>query len=326
MKFVYGKFMTDEFIKNKLAWNSYDFAKKIAKRLSKKADTKIKSCSICNGAKFVKKNNVYGINYMQCVKCDSVSSDRVLSKKQLDDYFKNSRYPKKSYTDKKIIKMRDELLKPKVKFVTNFIKKGKWLDVGAAEGSIVDLARKEGFDAHGIEISSESRKFAKKYRKIDLYSESLESFFEENKSKWDIISFFGLFEVIPDPMNALKIANKMLRKGGIIVVQVTNFDSGSTLVQHLVQNTDRHLYPPLLFRLFTFKSLKFCFKKTGFNPISTWYHGMDMIELIKYLRNKDKKFAYSPLDDFLISNLNEFQQIFDNHEKGDTITMIGKKN
>ena len=38
-----------------------------------------------------------------------------------------------------------------------------------------------------------------------------------------------------------------------------------------------------------------------------------MIEFIKYLQTNDKKFANSSMDDFLITNLNEFQQIFDNH-------------
>ena len=44
------------------------------------------------------------------------------------------------------------------------------------------------------------------------------------------------------------------------------------------------------------------------------------------MRNKDNKFENSPIDNFLVSNLNEFQQIFDNHSMGDIITMIGKNN
>jgi len=325
VKFVHGKPVTQEFIENKIMGDNRDYAKKTAKQLSKKANVKVNHCSVCNGKKFVKKDNVYGINYVQCNKCNLVFSDRILSKKQADNYFKNSEYPKKVYANKKIIKMRNKLLEPKIEFVKKFVKKGKWLDVGAAEGAIVDLARKKGFDAKGIEISLESKKFAKKYRKIELYQKSLESFYEENSLKFDIISFFGVIEIIPDPINTLKIAKKMLTKNGIIVVQVINYDSGSTLIQKLVQNTDRHLYPPIESKLFNLKSLKFLFKKTGFNPVSMWNFGMDMIEFIKYLRSNDKKFANSSIDNFLISNLNEFQQIFDNHLNGDTILMIGKK-
>ena len=39
----------------------------------------------------------------------------------------------------------------------------------------------------------------------------------KDKRKWDVISFFGVLEHIPDPMKALKICNSILKKDGIIV-------------------------------------------------------------------------------------------------------------
>jgi len=325
MKVFFGKPVSSEFVENKLSWDKDNSVKKTANRLAKKADIKIKYCYICNKKNFKKLIKFYGINYVKCQTCGLVFTDRVLSPKLLNQYYKkNSSYFSEAYTDKNNIKLRDKLLRPKVQFIKKFIESGKWLDVGAAEGSIVDAALKEGFQAEGIEISQVSRVFSKKFRKITLHPGTLETFVKTNTKKWDVISFYGVIDVVPNPIELLELAKKILSKKGIIVFQVPNYDSGSTLVQKLINTPDRHLKPPLNFKLFTLKSIQYCLRQVKMKPLAVWYSGMDMIEFIKYVRKLDKNFKNSDLDKFLRDNLNIFQQIFDDNSMSDMMAVVAK--
>ena len=326
LKFFFGKAVSDDFIKEKLNWDKNNSVKKTAKFLAKKARIKVKKCYICCSSNSNKVCKFFGINYVQCIRCSLVYTNRILSQKALNEYYKKSKnYFSEAYTNKNNINLRNNLIKPKIKFVEKYAKGKQWLDVGAAEGTTVDLARKEGFQAEGIEISETSRKFAKKFRKIELLPYTLESFYSKNTKKWDVISFYGVIDVVSNPVEILHLARKMLSKKGIIVVQVPNYESGSTLVQKLITNPARHLKPPLNFKLFTLKSIKQLMKKTKFVPIVTWYSGMDMIEFIKYVRTLDTNFMDSGLDKFLIKNVNSFQQIFDDLSMSDMIVVIARK-
>jgi len=205
--------------------------------------------------------------------------------------------------------------------------KGKeWLDIGSADDSVVTVCEKKGFDVTGIELSENSRKFAKKFRNIDLYPNSLEEFNEFSSTKWDVISFFGVLEHLPEPMKILKLCHTMLKKDGIIVIDVPNYNSISSYVQKLTKKPHRHLVPVEHIMLFTIQSIEFGLKKAGFKPFSTWMWGMDVIELLKYISRLDKSFLKSQLGLTLISKANEIQKVFDQEKLGDDFIMIARKN
>ena len=107
---------------------------------------------------------------------------------------------------------------------------------------IVQNISQDGVSANiTFTVSTKDTKFAKKFRNIDLYPKSLAQFFKENKKKWNIISFFGVLEHLPEPMTALKISNKLLSKNGIIVLAVPNYDSISTDVLQFLIRCRLHL-------------------------------------------------------------------------------------
>jgi 2-polyprenyl-3-methyl-5-hydroxy-6-metoxy-1,4-benzoquinol methylase len=326
LEFFYGKNVSDEFVNNKLNWDSDGSLKKRSRKLSKIADVKIKKCSLCGTTYSKKVCSFYGVNYHRCKKCDLVYSDRILSEKAMEKFYTDDKnYTAKAYTSKNLLKMREDLIKPKIKFVKKFVKGKKWLDIGSADGSAVKAIMDEGFTVLGTEISDRARDFAKKYRKINLYPKTLESLALENKTKWNAITFFGVIDIIPDPLSALKTSHKILAKNGIICIQVPNHDSISTKIQKLTTEPDRHLTPPIAIRQFTTKSLEYALKKSGFKPIATWIWGMDMIEFIKYLRRENSNFKNSEIDKFLTTNLNGLQYVFDSKNQGDSLLMIGRK-
>lgn len=325
MEFRFGKEVSSDFVKEKLNWNSKYYVK-IGKKYANLSSLKQKQCYICSSKKSHKVSSFFGLNYVMCENCNHVYTDRRLDNKGLTKYYtKDPDYFNNPYTRKNILKLRDQIFKPKINFVKKFSKGKKWLDVGSGDGTAVSAAKSSGFDATGIEFSKTGRTFAKKHRKLDLFNGTLSDFLEQNKTKWDVVSFFGVIEHIPNPVAALKEANKLLKKNGLVAIEVPNYECFSTYFQKLTKSPDRHLTIPGHIMVFTKKSAEYMLKKNGFQPIAIWYWGMDTIELLKYMTHLDKNFAKSELFEELSKKTNEIQYIFDSSKRSDEFLIIGKK-
>lgn len=325
MEYNFGKDVSYNFIKSKLdCWDSRKFLL-ISKKYAKKAKIHQRRCFLCKNSSYVKVGNFFGIEYRKCKKCNHVYVNKRLSNKELKEYYSKVDISSTAgYTDEKSIKDRNELFLPKIEFVKKYAHGKKWLDVGAGDGAAVSIINSLGFNGTGLEGNIQSLDFAKKYRRINLLPKTLDEV--DLKEKQDVISFFGVLEHLTDPINALEISNELLKKHGIVVIEVPNFDSLSTRVQNYTKIADRHLEPISHIMLFTENSLKFALRKTGFSPIASWYYGMDVIELLKYLNKIEPTFIDSELCTLLCKNTSKIQNIFDKDKKSDFLLMIGRKN
>ena len=326
MHYYYGKKISEDFVKTKLNWNSKKYIE-TAKKLAKLSDINQRICFICGSTRSKTTSSFYGIKYKMCLNCSHIYANKRLSEKKLTKYYSEDKvYSTNTYANKRLIKIREKVFRSKIQFAKKFTKRKRWLDVGSADGASVSVAIKEGFHCEGIEISEQSRKFAKKYHNIDLYPNSLSSFEKINKNKWDIISFFGVLEHLPDPISALKISCRLLANKGIVAIEVPNYQSVSSFVQELSGLPDRHLVPYSHIMMFTERSMIYALKKTGFKPIAIWYYGMDMIELLKYFSRNERNFKNSKLNNILLRNINQIQYIIDKDKSADFFFVIGKKN
>lgn len=319
----FGKAISKEFVNSKLNVDQYMI--KIGKKFGRIAEIKQKKCYVCNGSSSKRIVNFYGVNYVMCKTCSHIYADRRMSESQLNKFYSDDKnYFKHVYPNKKVLKLRMEIFLPKIKFVKKYSKGKNWLDVGSGDGTAVIAAAKVGYNADGTEPSKPGREFAKKFLNLKLHEESLEEFSKKNK-RYDVISFFGVLEHIPEPLESLKFCNKILNKNGLIILEVPHFNSITSQVQKLTKRPDRHLVPSHHIMIFTFESAKQILRNTGFKPIATWFYGSDIIELIKLLNYKEPNFQNSELFKTLSEKINDFQTIFDKDKLSDTFLMIGKK-
>lgn len=323
---VKGKDVPQEFIFQKLDTTYEKNTISLSKKLTKFSYVKQNNCPICRRKNTKKECSFYGITYLRCQNCSHVFTDKRLSDKSLKKFYeKNTDYFSGTYTNKKLLKIRTKIFEPKINFIKKFVRARNWLDIGSGDGTSISVINKAGFVGQGIEPSESSRNYARRYRGITLYPNSLEEFNKENTKKWDVISYFGVLEHLSNPMMSLKLSNKLLKKGGIIAIEVPNFDSFSTKVQKMKINPSRHLFPHSHLMMFTLKSLNHALLKTGFQPVAVWFWGMDQIEFLKYLKNKIKDFDKSELFAILVKLVNEHQKVIDDFEMSDFILMLARK-
>ena len=140
-------------------------------------------------------------------------------------------------------------------------RKGKLLDVGSATGYFMNIARGCGWEVHGVEISEHAASLGRA-KGLDVKTGILENLNLRGES-FDAITLFDVVEHLRDPKSTLKEVNRLLKKGGIIVV--TTPDSGSLWAR--VFGKRWHLVvPPEHLVLFNRKNFGEILKLTSFTP------------------------------------------------------------
>ncbi len=172
-------------------------------------------CNIC------KSKNVrgifFGLNWraIQCMNCSVVYID---SKKteNYENYHRDDQYNLSQKIFENIFLKRYKLIE---KYVT---KEGKVLDIGCTNGLFLDIFKKHGWDTYGVEPSKNSELAIKKGHMVN------KNIFEKVNFKsnyFDLIVMNHTLEHIEDPNLFISLAYKYLKKGGILYIDVPNFNS-----------------------------------------------------------------------------------------------------
>jgi 2-polyprenyl-3-methyl-5-hydroxy-6-metoxy-1,4-benzoquinol methylase len=131
--------------------------------------------------------------------------------------------------------------------------KGRILDWGAGEGAWVNLLRREGFDAWGIDPFSIPEK-------TDFMIQGALSSVEFADNYFDAITCFHVLEHLENPLSEVRNALRILRPGGIIIIEVPNI---SSLGFALFKQNWQPLQIPIHVNHFTPETLKKVFKISG---------------------------------------------------------------
>lgn len=161
--------------------------------------------------------------------------------------------------------------------IKKYSKKGRVLEIGSSTGTFLNIFRKEGWEVLGVEPSS-SALFAKS-RGINVLNSSFEK--ADLKSNYfDLVVLNHTLEHFENPRVILSKVNKVLKRGGLVFIDVPNFGS---LSSKLMGRAWPYILPNEHFCHFSPKSLAFLIGKTGFK--------------IRYLRTRSGIFDYEkPLE------------------------------
>src|SRR3989344_541795 len=251
--------------------------------------------------------SVYGAHYVACQDCHHYYVKARPTKEALDKFYSRDIHYQSNYADKKTTEKRvQEVAIPKVKWAIQQFeriykrKPNSILDVGAGSGHFVQACKLMGIKADGVEISESGRDFCKEQFGFDLMDNN---FLREWKKfcDYDIITFWGVIEHVPEPMRMLQTASRALSgREGLIIAEVPRWNCLSTTIQSVFSNSIvRHLDPLGHINCFTDSSLATAFKENDIDIVAAWYFGMDAYELATQI-------AYQLHEDKIIQSMGEY--------------------
>lgn len=291
----------------------------------------IDKCPLCGARKKRLAQTIYGIGYNECNRCEMLYADKQLDTDELKKYYSKSKnYSKLTYSNKKVYKYRTRnISSPKIDFISRYIKtrKKRWLDVGSGIGDVVYNLKKKGFEALGLEVNEESIKFSKEIFGLNLENKTIfEIFKEEGPGSFDIVSYFGVLEHMPEPIKQISCAVRLLSPGGLLVLDVPNAKSFSVMADIFFPGSVvRQTVPAFHIMLFSENSLLALARKFRLKPEAMWLMGLDFYNLILHLGLHIPGFLESDICRKLLSLNNELQSVFDANEMSDDILFVCRK-
>jgi SAM-dependent methyltransferase len=140
---------------------------------------------------------------------------------------------------------------------------GNILDVGCGSGGFLGSLDPERWRRYGVEISPVPGKNAQQRFGITVFVGDLrQANFPDDQ--FDVITLWHVFEHMPDPIEVLKQIRRILKKDGILLIAVPNFNS---LESRLMKDKWYHLDVPRHLFHFTPETIEKTLRIPGFKII-----------------------------------------------------------
>ena len=142
--------------------------------------------------------------------------------------------------------------------------KGNLLDVGAATGFFLKIAEMRNWKVYGVEISEYAAAEARK-KGLNVFTGKLENAYFQ-KDSFDAVTFWDVFEHLPQPEQTLKIVFNLLKPKGLLAINLP--DSGSLYAKITGKRWHAFVPPEHLF-YFNKKNLESLLGRGGFEVLES---------------------------------------------------------
>jgi len=143
---------------------------------------------------------------------------------------------------------RKPLFERYVNYVKKCVPRGKWLDIGCGCGTLLQVARQNGFEVEGIEINPDRLAYCRNAG-LKAYRRNIEVD-PLPPSSYDVVSLINVFSHLRSPMATFSAINRILRDNGVILVATSEL--GKRTYKDEVENWDipdhLHFAGPMTFQ------------------------------------------------------------------------------
>lgn len=176
-------------------------------------------------------------------------------------------------------------------------KRDNFLDVGAATGFFLNMAKDAGWkNFGGVEISDYAATIARQ-KGYNVQTGTLGTV-DLDKNSFDAITFWDVIEHVPDPEGEIRLAHQYLNDGGIVAL---NTPDASSFVAKVFGKRWHAYVPPEHLFYFNPKNLGALLEKSGFEVLGVHKVGkrFTVQYILKTLANWQKKLPWNYIVDLV---------------------------
>ena len=226
----------------------------------------------------------------KCNKCGLIFQRPRFSDEEIQSFYSEDYY--KGKADYKYIDERENIKgsayvwKKRLKKILKNLKHKdgknlKILDIGCSFGGFINEAKKMDFDVYGLDVSEYSVNYARNELGLNNVKagELSKGMYDENF--FDVITMVEVIEHVKNPREILTEIYRILKPGGIVLLQTANMDGK----QAKVAGKDYHYFLPGHLFYFSVNTLTNYLKTIGFSK-SKVFHGVDFGLLPKLKKSR----------------------------------------
>jgi 2-polyprenyl-3-methyl-5-hydroxy-6-metoxy-1,4-benzoquinol methylase len=118
-------------------------------------------------------------------------------------------------------------------------RRGHMLDLGCGDGTVLWLAREDGWAVKGVELFPEHTKIVREALELDVVTSDIASYNGEDAT-WDCVVLTHVLEHLPDPVGTLVKIRTLLKPGGAGVLEFPNIDAFDARLRRLLDRLGIH--------------------------------------------------------------------------------------
>lgn len=170
----------------------------------------------------------------QCKECKAAFTDPFLTQEEYEDFHANHQVAFNGAGDEDALDAYEQnkatmwegmgLHKRKNEISRLHPQAKRILDIGCGAGIFLDYMRDGGYEVEGMEISPWGYTNAKKRFGLTVHTDLIENL-DPPEQAFDAITLYDVLEHTTDPLAFLDNLKPWLNKGGIVVINLPNFDS-----------------------------------------------------------------------------------------------------
>lgn len=155
------------------------------------------------------------------------------------------------------------------------------LDIGCGAGLLLEVARRAGWQAEGVEISQTAAEHVRSEGFNVFVGDLGEAPYPDHY--FDVVIASELIEHVPDPLATLRHTARILRPGGLFWATTPNASSFSARILGVKWST---VCPPEHLQLFSANGIRKLSARAGFRRVRVYSTGCNPFEIVHGLRSK----------------------------------------
>ena len=236
-------------------------------------------CPACGSGRGAKRGSKDGYDILVCDDCRSVYTSRLPAEAEAEDY--DAYYTEANLTTPDFI---NERVREIVSGFDAYRKTNRFLEVGFGAGTILDEAKRQGWDVVGTEVSGTACEHARRKGNEVYHGELRTAAFPDGS--FDVVAASEIVEHLPDPAGELAEIVRILRPGGLFWGTTPSARSLSFRLMGPAWST---VSPPEHVQLYSPQGARLMLEKAGFTKVTLLTSGLNPAEIMSYYRGRKEE-------------------------------------